>query len=89
MASNFRIQKPYVVTELPLPLDRPDGQPGEYVCGEVFGQQRGSSKKRKRSEISVGIDGDAVNIYDVRALKNCVRVRQRLTRDARSRRRDS
>jgi hypothetical protein len=65
MTSNLRIQKPYVITTLPRPLDRPDGKPGRYVCGEVFGQQRGSARKRKRSEISVGIDGDAVNLYDV------------------------
>lgn len=63
MASNFHIQKPYVLATLPRPLDHSEGL-GHYVCGEVFGQQ-GSKRKRKRSEISVGIDGDAVNIYDV------------------------
>ncbi|KAL1878579.1 hypothetical protein VTK73DRAFT_7757 [Phialemonium thermophilum] len=63
MASNFHIQKPYLLTTLPSPSGAPDA-PGKYVVGEVFGQRWGH-KKRKRLELSVGIDGDAVNIYDV------------------------
>ncbi|KAH8899075.1 hypothetical protein GQ53DRAFT_802458 [Thozetella sp. PMI_491] len=63
MASNFHIQEPYVLTTLPAPLERLNG-PGRYSVGEVFGQQPGS-KKRKRAELSVGIDGDAANLYDV------------------------
>ncbi len=53
-----------MLATLSAPLERPDG-PGRYLVGEVFGQKSGS-KKRKRSEVSVGIDGDAVNLYDVR-----------------------
>ncbi|KAK8108802.1 hypothetical protein PG984_014603 [Apiospora sp. TS-2023a] len=61
MTSNFQIQKPYVLTTLPRPLDPKTGQ---YVVGEVFGTTEGS-RKRKRPEVTVGIDGEAVNIYDV------------------------
>jgi hypothetical protein len=32
--------------------------------GEVFGRASGS-KKRKRSELAVGVDGEGVNLYDV------------------------
>lgn len=64
MTSNFQIQKPYVLTTLPRPLDPKTGQ---YVVGEVFGTTEGS-RKRKRPEVTVGIDGEAVNIYDVKAL---------------------
>ncbi len=68
MASNFHIQQPYVLATLSTPLDRPDGGPGRYYVGEVFGQQPGS-KKRKRAELSVGTDGDAANLYDVGSLE--------------------
>ncbi|KAI0127749.1 hypothetical protein BJ170DRAFT_626631 [Xylariales sp. AK1849] len=61
MASNFHLQKPYVLTALPRPLDPTTGR---YVVGEVYGTAEGS-RKRKRSEVTVGIDGEAVNIYDV------------------------
>ncbi|KAK7937892.1 uncharacterized protein PG986_014760 [Apiospora aurea] len=60
MTSNFQIQKPYVLTTLPRPLDPKTGQ---YVVGEVYGTTEGS-RKRKRPEVTVGIDGEAVNIYD-------------------------
>jgi hypothetical protein len=63
MASNFHVQKPYVLTALPRPLDPTSGR---YVVGEVYGTTEGS-RKRKRSEVTVGIDGEAVNIYDVGA----------------------
>ena len=61
MASNFHVQKPYVLTTLPRPLDP---KTGRYVVGEVYGTAEGS-RKRKRSEVTVGIDGEAVNIYNV------------------------
>ncbi|KAI1861131.1 hypothetical protein JX265_009750 [Neoarthrinium moseri] len=61
MASNFHVQKPYVLTTLPRPLDPSTGR---YVVGEVYGTTEGS-RKRKRSEVTVGVDGEAVNIYDV------------------------
>ncbi|KAK9780560.1 putative Nucleoporin Nup133/Nup155-like N-terminal domain-containing protein [Seiridium cardinale] len=61
MASNFHVQKPYVLATLPRPLDPTTGR---YVVGEVYGTAEGS-RKRKRSEVTVGIDGEAVNIYHV------------------------
>ncbi|KAI1393133.1 uncharacterized protein F4822DRAFT_1128 [Hypoxylon trugodes] len=61
MASHFQIQKPYVLTTLPRPLDPATGR---YVVSEVYGSAPGS-RKRKRHELAVGIDGEAVNIYNV------------------------
>lgn len=66
MASKLHINKPYVLKTLSHPLDRPDG-PGRHTVGEVFGQKQ-ASKRRKRSELSVSIDGDAIHLYDVGAL---------------------
>jgi len=51
-----------VVASLPRPIDRSNGR---YVVGEVYGGVPGL-KKRKRSELAVGIDGEGVNLYDVR-----------------------
>lgn len=63
MASQFRIQKPYELTALPKTLDQSEDT---YVVGDVFGQSAGvSSKKRKRSELAVGINGEALNLYNV------------------------
>jgi hypothetical protein len=62
MSSRFSLQKPYVVASLPRPIDRSNGR---YVVSEVYGGVPGS-KKRKRSELAVGIDGEGVNLYDVR-----------------------
>ncbi|KAI3320432.1 hypothetical protein HD806DRAFT_232418 [Xylariaceae sp. AK1471] len=63
MASQFQVQKPYVLTTLPRPLDPTTGA---YVVGEVYGYAPGSKKrKRRRAELTVGIDGEAINIYDV------------------------
>ncbi|EEY21619.1 conserved hypothetical protein [Verticillium alfalfae VaMs.102] len=59
MAPAFRIHKPDVLATLPRPLDYSTGQ---YHAGEVFTQQPGS-KKRKRLEVAVGVDGEAANIY--------------------------
>jgi hypothetical protein len=51
-----------VVASLPRPIDRLNGH---YVVGEVYGGVPGS-KTRKRTEVAVGIDGEGVNLYDVR-----------------------
>ncbi|KAL3423254.1 hypothetical protein PVAG01_05001 [Phlyctema vagabunda] len=61
MASRFSIQQPFVVAPLPQPIDHPNGR---YVVGEVHGGTPGS-KKRKRSEVTVGIHGEGVNLYDI------------------------
>ncbi|CAK7266078.1 hypothetical protein SEPCBS119000_001839 [Sporothrix epigloea] len=63
MASNFHIQKPYVLASLPRSLAQADGK---SVVGEVFGQRPGV-KKRRRAELAVGIDGESANIYDISA----------------------
>ncbi|KAE9370294.1 hypothetical protein N431DRAFT_378464 [Stipitochalara longipes BDJ] len=65
MSSRFSVQKPYVVASLPRPIDPANGS---YVVGEVYGGVPGS-KKRKRSELAVGIDGEGVNLYDVSTTK--------------------
>jgi hypothetical protein len=67
MASKLQIHKPYVLHALPRPLDRPEG-PGRYHASEVFGQKQGS-KRRKRPETAVAIDGVGVYLYDVRLLR--------------------
>lgn len=61
MSSKFSVQPPYALATLPAPLDHAKGR---YVVGEVYGDQPGS-KKRKRAEVAVGVDGEGVNIYDV------------------------
>ncbi|KAI1799161.1 hypothetical protein F4811DRAFT_126605 [Daldinia bambusicola] len=61
MASHFQIQKPYVLATLPRPFDPTTGR---YVVSEVYGCAPGS-RKRKRHELAVGIDGEAINIYNV------------------------
>ena len=66
MAATFNIQKPYVLATLPRPLNHSGGS---YAVGDVWGQQPGS-KKRRRPELVVGIDGEAANIYDVRICWN-------------------
>jgi hypothetical protein len=62
MASEYRIHRPYVVATLPRPLDHTDGR---IVAREVYGQREGQ-KKRKRTELAVGVDGETASIYDVR-----------------------
>lgn len=62
MSPRFSLQKPYVVASLPRPIDHINGR---YVVGDVYGGAPGS-KKRKRSELAVGVDGEGVNLYDVR-----------------------
>lgn len=61
MAPAVRINKPDVLAVLPRPLGQSKGQ---YYAGEVYSQQPGS-KKRKRLEVVVGVDGEAANIYHV------------------------
>ncbi|KAK4239594.1 hypothetical protein C8A03DRAFT_42825 [Achaetomium macrosporum] len=63
MAAKLQIHAPYVLQALPPPLHGPDG-PGRYLAGEVFGQKQGC-KRRKRTELSVAIDGVAVYLYDI------------------------
>lgn len=62
MSSEYRIQRPYVLATLPRPLDHTDGK---IVAREVYGQLDGQ-RKRKRTELAVGVDGETTSIYDVR-----------------------
>jgi hypothetical protein len=75
MASNFQLQKPYAISKLPSPTTQAQGTP-RYWAAEVYGQQPGS-KKRKRTELSVGIDHDAVNLYNVRGILHVFRRKPR------------
>ncbi|KAJ6785410.1 hypothetical protein PWT90_05786 [Aphanocladium album] len=61
MASEYKIHRPFVLATLPRPLDHTKGS---IVAREVYGQKDGS-KKRKRTELVVGIDGENTSIYDV------------------------
>ncbi|OAA63663.1 hypothetical protein SPI_03826 [Niveomyces insectorum RCEF 264] len=61
MASNYHIQPPYMLASLPRSLAQPDGK---CVVGEVYGQRPGT-KKRRRPEVVVGVDGESANIYDI------------------------
>ncbi|KAH6968881.1 hypothetical protein DER45DRAFT_581668 [Fusarium avenaceum] len=63
MASEYRIHKPYVLATLPRPLDHTEGR---IVAREVYGLRDGQ-KKRKRTELVVGVDGETTSIYDVPA----------------------
>ncbi|KAF8866980.1 hypothetical protein BDZ45DRAFT_719968 [Acephala macrosclerotiorum] len=65
MSSRFSIQKPYVIASLPQPIDRSNGR---YVVGEVVSGGVGT-KKRKRSELAVGIDGEGLSLYDISSSK--------------------
>jgi hypothetical protein len=64
MSSGFSLQKPFVIASLPRPIGNSNGR---YMVGDVYGGAPGL-KKRKRSELVVGVDGEGVNLYDVRNL---------------------
>lgn len=51
---------PYTIATLPRPLD---AEYGQVQSLPVYSLR--SSRKRKRHEVAVGIDGEGVNIYDV------------------------
>ncbi|KAK4540993.1 hypothetical protein LTR36_008362 [Oleoguttula mirabilis] len=53
---------PYTIATLPRPLDSENGR---IQASPVYTLR--SSRKRKRHEIAVGIDGEGVNIYDVQS----------------------
>ena len=61
MSPRLSLQKPYIVASLSRPIDHSNGR---YVVGVVHSGAPGS-KKRKRSEVVVGVDGEGVNVYDV------------------------
>lgn len=61
MASEYRIHNPSVLATLPRPLDHTKGR---TVAREVYGLRDGQ-KKKKRTEVVVGVDGETASIYDV------------------------
>ena len=64
MAMAFSIGSPTVIATLPRPINRSTGR---YVVSDVHGDNRGS-RKRKRAELAVGVDGEGLSIYDVRQI---------------------
>lgn len=64
MATGYEIHKPYVLAELPRPLGSKAGSSPSYAIGDVYGLS-GPSRRRRRPEVVVGIDGEAANLYDV------------------------
>ena len=54
------LQQPSVLAQLPRPLH---ASKGKTRIGEVYSLS--DSKKRKRYEVAVAVDGEAVNIYNV------------------------
>ncbi|KAI9734415.1 MAG: hypothetical protein M1818_006803 [Claussenomyces sp. TS43310] len=65
MSCSLAIQDPFNVAILPRPIDQ---SAGKYVVSDVHGGTPGS-RKRKRTEIAVGIDGEGLNIYDTKSSK--------------------
>ena len=55
-------EAPYTIASVPNPLDRENGRTQACI---VYGIR--SSKKRKRHEIAVAVDGEGVSIYNVSA----------------------
>lgn len=61
MSANLSIEGPYSLSSLPRPLHVLQGK---YQAAPVWEWSQGS-KKRKRPELAIGIDGEGVNIYNV------------------------
>ncbi len=59
-----------MLASLPRPIDN---SAGRYVVAEVLGGVPGS-RKRKRAELAVGVDGEGLNLYDVWGLANMFNV---------------
>jgi hypothetical protein len=57
------LQSPSVLAQLPRPLH---AATGKTRIGDV--NSLADAKKRKRYELAVAVDGEAVNIYNVRSL---------------------
>ncbi|PLB37047.1 uncharacterized protein BDW47DRAFT_132431 [Aspergillus candidus] len=58
------LQSPSVLAQLPRPLH---ASKGKTQIGEVY--SLAESKKRKRYEVAVAVDGEAVNIYNIQTPK--------------------
>lgn len=63
MAPDLSLRSPYVVASLPKSIGQ---EKGKYLVGDVYsGVSVKGSRKRKRHELLVGIDGEGVNLYEV------------------------
>ena len=58
------LQVPQVLARIPKSLSAVDNGP---LAADVFTLVKG--KKRKRSELAVAVNGEAINLYDVRSYK--------------------
>ena len=65
LSAAMDLQSPSVLAQLPRPLH---ASTGKTHIGEVY--SLADSKKRKRYEVVVAVDGEAVNIYNVRTLRS-------------------
>lgn len=54
------IEEPYSIATLPKPLDTTNGRIHAALVHSLNG-----SRKRKRHEVAVGIDGESINIHNV------------------------
>lgn len=59
------MEAPYTIASLPKPLDADNGA---IYAAPVFSYR--GLKKRKRHEVIVGVDGESLNIYNVRLRKS-------------------
>lgn len=69
MGSADMIQRPSTIAQIPRPLD---AQHGQILTNDVHNLV--NSRKRKRSELAVAVDGESVNVYDVQisaVVRNC------------------
>ncbi|OCL03910.1 hypothetical protein AOQ84DRAFT_433683 [Glonium stellatum] len=62
MSSSREIETPHTLASLPRPIDSANGRTLGAAVYSLSG-----SKKRKRSEIAVGIDGEGISIYSIQA----------------------
>ena len=56
------MEAPYTIASLPKPLD---AEAGAIYAAPVFSYR--GLKKRKRHEVVVGVDGESLNVYNVRS----------------------
>ncbi|KAI7088272.1 hypothetical protein KC356_g3454 [Hortaea werneckii] len=56
------MEAPFAIASLPKPLD---AEKGKVRAAPVFGIRE--SRKRKRHEVAVGVDGESVNIYNIQS----------------------
>lgn len=64
MSTECAIESPHTLLSLPRPFNT-DG--GATFAGPVFGYK--AQKRRKRPEVAVCVDGEGVQIYNVRDLE--------------------